>query len=369
MNDTSRLHPCGPLTLTLLAAALACGGDETPTEVVAAPRPVRSAIALPASGTVETAIAGVTQASTESKLSFRVGGSIEELPVKVGSSVRRGDLIARLDPADLEIAAEQAQASLAQVEALLRQARADFERVRGLYENNNASKSDLDAARAAAESAEAQVGAARKAVEQAQRQRDYATLRAPSPGSIVSVDAEINETVGAGQTVVLLASGSRPEVILAVSEVNIPLIEVGDTVSVVVEAVGLERLRGTVTEVGVALSPGSATYPAVVRLDDAPAAVRSGMAAEVFLDLDNPEQGVVVPRVAVGADTEGNFVFVVEGAADSATVSRRAVTVGGPSPTEITITAGLDVGERVVTAGVRRLTDGMKVRMMSGDES
>ncbi|MEM9407935.1 MAG: efflux RND transporter periplasmic adaptor subunit [Acidobacteriota bacterium] len=345
----------------LLGCSIACQSVETET-APPPPRPVRTAIAVAAADSQQTAIAGVTQASAESKLSFRVSGTVERLAVKVGQSVSRGQTIATLDTADLEISAGQAAASLAQVQALDRQARADFDRFRGLYEDNNASKSDLDAARAASESADAQVEAAGRALEQARRQLGYAALKAPASGAIVSVEIEENETIQAGQTVVVLASGVRPEVVLAVSEVNIPFLNVGDPVAVTIEAVGGQRLAGEITEVGVAATPGSTTFPAVVRLEEVPEAVRSGMAAEVFVQIASGGDGVVVPLVAIGEDGDGRYVFTIEDQGESAVVKRRSVEVGTPIADGILVTSGLAAGEKVVTAGVRRLTDGMVVR-------
>ncbi len=352
------------VTLAILALASVWSGCQEPVEEAPAPlRPVRSAVAQPAGAGVITAIAGVTQASAESRLSFRVSGSLLSLEVAVGQRVARGAVLATLDPADLEIQVEQTEASLAQVIALERQSRAEFDRVRALYENNNASKSDLDAARAASESATAQDEAARKTLEQAQRQLGYSTLVAPTSGAVVSVDAEENETVSAGQTIVVLASGAQPEIELAVSEVTIPYLSVGDSVDVEISAAAPGRLEGTVSEVGVAASPGASTFPAIVRLDDAPPTVRSGMAAEVYVTVNRSEEGVVVPFVAVGEDARGRFVFVVEEQdANVAVVERRGVEVADIHAGGIVITAGLEAGERVVTAGTRRLVSGMRVK-------
>ena len=364
-------RPRGWVGIPVIALTMLFAGCEEPVEEAPPPlRPVRSVVAQPASGGVTNAIAGVTRASTESRLSFRVGGSLSSVRVTVGERVGRGAVLAELDPADLEIQVEQTEASLAQVIALERQSRAEYERVRALYENNNASKSDLDAARAAAESATAQVEAARKALEQAQRQLGYSTLVAPTAGAVASVDAEENETVAAGQTIVVLESGARPEIELAVSEVTIPYLEVGDSVEIEIAAAASGRLKGKVSEVGVAATPGASTFPAIVSIENAPSTVRSGMAAEVYVTVDRREDGVVVPFVSVGEDGQGRYVFVVEAAdSESAVVERRSVEVAGVDQDGIVVTSGLQAGERVVTAGTRRLTSGMRVKNDFSSES
>jgi RND family efflux transporter MFP subunit len=343
--------------------SLGCADEAPPAEV--APRPVRTLVVQQASDSVPALLAGVARAGIESNLSFRVAGTIVELPVIVGQRVERGRILGRLDPVDYELAVEEARASVAQAEAGLRQAMADYGRLRALYENQNAALSDLEAARAQFESAEAQVEASRKRVEQGLLQVGYTVLRAPIGGVVAAVEVEINETVPSGQTVIRLTSGDRPEVEVAVSEVTIPLVRAGSTASLRFDALPDREFAGTITEVGVAPSPGSSTYPVVVVVNENGAEIRSGMSAEVTLQLATPEgeRPLLLPPIAVGEDESGRYVFVVREAGEGlGQVSRRPVSVGRLTPAGLEISEGLAIGDVVVTAGVRRLSDGMQVR-------
>jgi len=354
---------------TAVGLILACSGllacsEEQPT-VEPTPRPVRTLVVENYTETIPFVLAGVARAGIESNLSFRVPGTVTTLPAKVGGRVRRDQILGRLDPVDYELAVEEAKASLAQAEATLRQAIADYGRVRLLYENNNAAASDLDAGRARFESAKAQVEAAEKRLAQAQQQMGYAVLRAPVSGAVAAVDVEVNETVAAGQTIVRLTSGETPEIEVGVSEITIPFIRAGMPASVRFDALPGETLAGTVTEVGVATMPGSSTYPVTVRLDESHSAVRSGMAAEVTFETDSREGAarLLLPPVAIGEDRDGRFIFLVEDRGDgSGVVRRRAVRVGKFTRAGIEVLEGLSIGDVVVTAGVRRLSDGMDVR-------
>ena len=187
----------------------------------------------------------------------------------------------------------------------------------------------------------------------------------PTAGAIADVLVEENETVPSGQPIVRLASGTHPEIVLAVSEVTIPFLSVGDKVEVSLDALPGRLFAATLSEVGVAASPEASTFPAVARLDEASDVVRSGMAADVRLQLQTGgTEGVLVPFVSVGEDTRGRFVFVLEpdGAGEEGTVRRRPVTVGETLQAgSIHVVSGVRPGERVVTAGVRRLVDGMRV--------
>jgi RND family efflux transporter MFP subunit len=284
----------------------------------------------------------------------------------VGQVVEQGELIAELDPGDYRLRVEDAEAALARSRAEERNAEASHERVRGLYENRNASKQDLDAARAGHESAAAAVESGLKQLELAKRQLGYTRLAAPIAGSVASVDVEMNENVMAGQTIALLTSESDLEVEVAVPGVLIANVREGDAVRVTFDALPGQDLTATVTEVGVAATGMGTTFPVTVRLDKPDTSVRSGMAAEVFLDFasDAGAARFLVPSVAVGEDARGRFVFVVEptGEPGLATVRRRPVTIGTITNEGIEVSHGLEDGEFVVTAGVTKIVDGQTVK-------
>jgi membrane fusion protein, multidrug efflux system len=352
-----------------LWTVVACGREAPPPQEP--PRPVRTVTVGSRNVVNERRLAGVAKAAIEARLSFRVGGTVDRLSVAVGDVVRQGQPMARIDPTDYELRVEQAEAALAQARALLRRADADYERVRALYESNNASKSELDAGRAAAESAQAQVEAGAKQLEQARQQLAYTRLAAPFAGAVASVDVEVNENVRSGQQIFLLTGGEGIDVEVAVPEGLISRVEVGQQVWAEFPALRGRRFRGAVKEVGVAVTGASPTFQVVVRLEQEAPEVRSGMAAEVTFPLERGDgDRIVVPAVSVGEDRQGRFVFVLEPQGEGeGVVRRRAVTVGQPTEAlnGIEILDGLAEGDVVVTAGVRSLSDGMRVRVVEGN--
>lgn len=354
------------LVAVLLLPLAGCGGEAEETAPVI--RPVRYQEVIATGGRRERTFSGTARAGQESELSFRVGGSVAEVAVSVGENVRQGDLMARLDPTDYDLQVQQAAASLAQAMAAERKAQADYDRVRGLYENQNAAKSDLDAARAQSESTTAQVEAARQGVARARRQLSYTRLIAPVDGAIAAVRVEENENVQPGQAVALLTSGSRPEVEVSMPEVLISQVTPGSRVDIAFDALPGDVLPGVVTEVGVAVTGTSSTYPVTVRLEKGDDAIRSGMAASVTFRFE-PEGGtdrIFVPSVSVGEDREGRYVFVLEpGEGGMATTRRRGVEVGDLTPEGLEIKDGLTDGELIATAGVRRIHDGQSVRLLA----
>jgi RND family efflux transporter MFP subunit len=302
----------------------------------------------------------------EPKLSFKVDGTIAQRPVNMGDRVRRGALIAELDPRDFQLQVEEAAAALRRAEAESRNAQASFERIRGLYENGNASRTDFDGARAAAESGQAYVESIRKRLDLARQQLSYTRLVAPVAGAVAEVSAEVNENVRAGQEVVRLAAEEGYEVVVTVPESLIGQIRHGQDVRVTFDALPGRSFGGTVTEVGVTTSTTGTAFPVKARLVDDDPGVRPGMAAELEFRFEAPGEGAHfrVPPHAVAEDRAGRFVFVVEPTeAGRGVVRRRAVEVGSLTPAGLEVLAGLEEGDRLVTAGISQLEDGDAVRL------
>ena len=356
-----------PRSLTAVTLALLLLGCTEPAPEREVLRPVRSEeVATSRASRVRT-FSGTARAGQETDLSFRVSGRVEVVSVKVGDSVRAGQLIAQLEKRDYEIAERQARARVTQAKARARNARSDLDRVRGLYENDNASKNDLDAALAQAQAADAEVEADTQAREGSGRKLAYTGLKAPVGGAIASVPVEVNENVVAGQTVVRMTSGSRSEVQVGIPEVLIAQIREGESVSVSFDALPGADFDAVVTEVGVAATGTATTFPVTVRLTNPSRDVRSGMAANVaFRFSAGHRDHMHLPAHAVGGDRDGNYVFILEDTDEAgvAVVRRAPVDVGEFTRDGLEILSGLTVGQRVVTAGVRRLTDGQRVKSL-----
>jgi RND family efflux transporter MFP subunit len=227
------------LTLTLFFP-LSCSDKEQVTEEII--RPVRYTQVFSTGSDRMRSFSGSVRSEEESKLSFKVSGTIINLPVKLGDVVKKGQLIAQLDPKDYQLRVQESEASLTQVRAEARNAAANYERVRQLYENQNASLSDLDIARTQAESTQAQVRSIEKQLELTRFQLSYTKLSAPVDGSIASVDIEINENVNAGDTVALLTACCKLEVEVAIPESLISGIRDGDSVTVKLDALPGNRI-------------------------------------------------------------------------------------------------------------------------------
>ena len=350
---------------------VACSKNtEPPAEIL---RPVRYQKVFMTGGERERMFSGISQAGLESRLSFKVSGTIQRIPVNVGDRVNIGQLIAELDDSDYQLQVEQAEASLASATAMERNTGSNYKRVQQLWENRNASRNDLDAARAANESAAAQVRALQKQLELAKSQLSYTKLNAPVAGAIASVDVEVNENVGIGRTIVELSSGAQMEVRVSIPEILIFQIRTGQQVIVKFDALPGQDYSARITEVSVTATGSATTFPVIARLDRAVATLRPGMAAEVIFKFSSQEKSerIVVPSFSVGDDRQGKFVFVVEPGEEpgQGVVTRKAVVIGDFREEGIEILDGLIDGSLVVTAGISKLVDGQKVKFLAEEEN
>ena len=243
---------------------------------------------------------GSAQSSKESKVSFKVSGTLNRLHVKVGDIVRKGQLIAKVDQTDYSVQYQQSVAnnksSTTQIQSAKSQlinSKATYQRIEKLYENNSVSisefeqaKSGLELAEAAYDAAIAQSNASEKQVESAQNQVNYSSLTAPFSGVITAVMVEENELVGSGTPIATISAMGNPEISVGIPEIFISKIKRNQPVDIVFSSISDERFTGKVYEVAFS-SLGGSTYPVTVRIDKPTDEIRPGMVADVHFNFDN----------------------------------------------------------------------------------
>lgn len=358
----------GLVVVVLLFSNISCKEKEKKKKVL---RPVKYQTVYARGGEKTRTFSGIVQPEVESKISFKVPGTLKKLFVKVGDKVKKGELIAELDNSDYKLQAERAEAGLQQAKAQARNASSIYDRVRALYINNNASRNDLDGARAAHESANAMVRSVEKQLELALKQLSYTRLNAPVDGEIAALPSEINENVAAGMPIAILNSAGKKEVKVSIPEQLITLIHVGDSVTVSFETIN-KNFEGTITEVGVASVGYNTTFPVTVLINENIKEIRSGMVAEISFHFKNNDKRdvFIIPSHGVIDDQTGTFVFVVKDNKNgTGIVKKRFVTIGNLTNDGIEILSGLKDGDNVVTAGLSELEDNMKVKFKKQEEA
>jgi len=339
--------------------------DKEEVRVSATVRPVKSVVVRGGSGIISRSFSGTLQSSRMTSFSFRVSGAIQAIPVAVGETITEGQVIASLDASDYELEAQRAKALLTEANSQLRNANAKYERTKRLYEAGNSSKNDLDNARANAEAAAAAVESARKTVQIAEKNLTYTRLSANGDCKVAAVSMSAGENVVSGTEVVAATCGDSLEVALDIPETFIAYVNKGAHVTVSFPAIADRVYEGVVNEVGVAPISGGTTFPVSIRITAADqTALKAGLSADVLFAIDHSkdeEPFPIVPSFAVHEDERGRFVFLVEKREQGFVVSRTPVEIGELSDEGIEIVSGVRPGQRVVTAGMSTLSDGMPV--------
>ncbi len=337
-----------------------CGDEEKPPSP---PRPVKFATIGTASGDVARSFPATIQPRDATQLSFRVGGNLASLNVKMGGTVKKDKLVASLDQGDFKVAVAQAKANFQSAKTTRDTAKSSFRRVEKLFEAGSSSQSDFESAKGQLNSAQAQLGAAGQQVKQAKNQLGYTELRAPFEGIVNSVPVKAGEQVGAGQTVVVVSKGGALEVNVGVPEGVVSLIKVGTPVVVTMSALSEGAMKGEVREVGFVSE--NSTYPVRIELTTVPPALRPGMAAEARFDFGVRKAGLAVPAAAVGNAESGTFVFLLKKSDGDVYVAHKTtVVLGQLIDNSFELKNGLKAGESVAVAGLATLVDGMKVRLL-----
>lgn len=310
---------------------------------------------------------GFTKSEKFIAKSFRLPGKIQTLYVKVGDKLRLGAPIASLDPTDFELEYTQAIEGFKQAESEHRKELSNFRRIRSLYESESASRDELDSARAAYEMTKANVAKTAAQADLAQKRLSYTEIFAELDDSeVVSKEVEVNQNVTTGETVVTLAHGTSLEIEMAVSETFISSLELGDVATVCFPVLKDKCLEAFITEIGPKATDGT-VFPVTLRLNEKHPDLRPGMAAKITVEtaLEDNKPVIIAPLEAVGKDESGHFVYLFQEEGESLGLAKKhAVTIGQMQPSGFVIKQGLNVGDEVITAGLRFLESGKKVRRL-----
>lgn len=350
--------------LIIVFLLVGCGEKEVKEDVVL--RPVKYAEVTYLGGQKARQFSGTAKTEKIVNLSFRSSGIITKLDMKLGQTVKKGQLLGTLDNVSARLSYESSIASKNSAESQMNTAKLSLNRMRTLYEKGSASLSDYEAAKNSYRTAVASFESAKRSVAIQQDQIQFGYLYAPEDGVIASVSAEVDENVSPGQPIGVLNAGTSIEISLGLPESVINAIKKGMDVKVSFTAIEGEKFNAIVTEVAPALDANTSTYPITVMVTDKDDRIKSGMAANVlfeFVNEDLAKDVIVVPASAVGEDGNGRFVFLVEGDSTKASVKKQSITIGNLTPQGFQVKTGLKPGQKIATAGLQTLLDGQDVKL------
>jgi RND family efflux transporter MFP subunit len=348
----------GALAAVALLPLLAACQDQAASAVAKPERPVQiQRVEFQADG-AKSEFVGVVRARYETDLGFRVAGKITERIVNVGDTVHSGDLIARLDPKDLQLQVASAEAEISAATSSLAQASSDEDRYAVLKARGFASVADYERKKAAKDEAASRLERARRALDLARNQLAYADLKANADGVITAALAEPGQVVAVGQAVARLAQRGEMEALVALPETR--LVEARASRAAMRLWSGPDRRFGVhLRELSPQADPTTRTYAARFTIENPDDTVALGMTATVTLSHGEAAEVAKLPLAAVLDRGTGPSVYVV-GKSDA--LELRPVTVAAFTANAALVTSGVGAGERVVTLGVQTLAAGQRVR-------
>ncbi len=349
------------LTILLLYSC----GEKVAEEAVVL-RPVKFAEVSYLGGEKARSFSGTAQTEKIINLSFRSNGIITTFDLKLGQEVKKGQLLGKLDNVSARLSYESAIEQKNSSESQMNTAKLSLNRMRKLYEKGSASLSDYESAKNSYRTAVASFESAKRSVAIQQDQIQYGYLYAPENGVISAVNAELDENVAAGNVVAVLNAGTTIEISLGLPESVINAVKKDMKVKVSFSAIADETFNAVITEVSPALDANTSTYPITVMVTDTDERIKSGMAATVnfeFVDEDLSKDILVVPTNAVGEDSNGRFVFLVDDSGNNVTVKKQTIKIGEFTPQGVQVISGLKVGQKIATAGLQTLLDGQEVKL------
>ena len=288
---------------------------------------------------VESAV-GTIRAVHETAIASKLLAKVIEVNILAGQRVQPGEVLVRLDDADLQARLKQTEAAVTAARAARDQARIEHDRIATLFDKQAAAQIEFDRVRTGLSSAEAELQRAAQARQEAQTILEYATIQSPIDGIVVDKKIEVGDTAQPGQVLATIYDPSRMQLVASVRESLTLRLRVGQMIDVRLDS--LDKLcQGTISEIVPEAESTSRTF-AVKVTGPCPPGIYSGMFGRILIPLDEQEV-LVVARSAVRRVGQLN---VVEVARDNR-LHRRTVELGRDYGPEVEVLSGLQAGERV----------------------
>ncbi|MCA1742492.1 MAG: efflux RND transporter periplasmic adaptor subunit [Desulfovibrionales bacterium] len=309
---------------------------------------------------------GIVLTDNQSELSFRVSGMIEDIPVKVGQVLKKGQLIATLDNNHYSNAREQARAAQRQARARMQDAQNEYQRLKKLKSARDISERKLQNAQTEAKTAEENYHIAQKRLAEVQRQLGYTSLKAPFDGIIASRKVHSFQTIEAGQPVVLMVDSSELHFQVQLPTSLFPIRNDFQKFECVFPALDGLKLPAKLHGMGPSALPPLRTFPLTVELESSakhPIMPGTQGILHITAAQDASKSHILVPASAITSDHKGSpHVWIAD--PKSSQAHQRAVKLGGLHDGKMAVESGISPGEWVITAGQGHLSPGIKIKIV-----
>lgn len=311
----------------------------------------------------------VTAASTVT-LRSRVDGDLMALHFTEGQQVEAGQLIAEIDPRPYQVALTQAQGQLAKDQATLANARRDLARFEKLAKTNLVSQQEMDTQRSLVNETLGTLKADEGGVASAQLNLTYSRVTSPIAGRVGLKQVDVGNYITSGDTngIVVITQTHPIDLVFSLPENTISTVLTAQKSGQPIPVEAWDRSNKTLLTSGTLLSMDNqidattGTVKLKARFVNSDDSLFPNQFVNARLKVSTLQDAIVIPSAALQMGNEGNFVWVVN---SENQVSKKLITAGLQDSQKVVVSAGLNAGERVVTDGIDRLTEGAKVEVVA----
>jgi len=355
------------VTLSMIFMLSACTPDKKNEQTSSSPITVKVGRVKQLEDRGAITVSGtVASPDAASNVSFLVSGKIIQVGPREGEHVKKGQLLATIDPTEYALSAKTAAAQLEQARIGHERAEDEYRRMKMLYDSKSLAPNDFQKFKAAHESAKQQLDQAVANIQIVEKHLSDATLYAPITGYISKRSVELGEMVTSGRPVFEIVRLDPVEISVGVPETDVHLVKIGQSAEIKVPALPGESFKGTVRVINVSADSSTRTYMTRIAVENPKHILRIGMVAEASIRGDQILNITTLPGEAVVRDPQGaTEVFVYY--PDQGRVYAKRVDIGSVYDKEVEIKNGLSGNELIVLAGQERLRDGVAVFPISAE--
>lgn len=339
----------------------ACSSSEEKEIIKAKPRAVRIERIVNRDLPVMVRSVGRLVPNREVVISAQVTGILKALHADVGSKVKSGEPLAKLDPLDYTLALNEALANLLSAKAGLSAAERAYDRVGRLLPEKTISQELFDRAEAEYRIAQARVSQLKAVEDIARRRLAKTVINAPFNGYVTQRFVELGQNVAVGEPVMSIADMETMRVEIHVNENDYVHLDQNDPVSVVIETFSNTPLSGRLDKIGIKADPRTNTFEVEILLNNPQFTLKGGLTSRVSIQTEMIPDAVVIPQESVLFREDRKEVFVVEQGGIAAV---REVKLGRVDGSSIRILEGLMPGDDLVVAGGQYLKPGDEVMVI-----
>lgn len=288
-------------------------------------------------------VAGTLQAVDQALISSRISGQVVEVPVQVGSKVKKGDLLVKIRAAEINARVRQAETQRAQ-------AKRNFERETKLLQVNASTREKVS-------TLSEQVQISEAAYREAKAMLDYTQVKAPFSGTVTHKMVEVGDLASPGSALLRLEGSGALEVLVQIPEAQAQELRLDTMLSLTVPTIGLQT-KAQISEISPTVDPVSRSTRVKLTLSDNPA-LRSGQFARVAL-ADKGAKTLLIPQTALRQNGQMEQVFVAE----QGHARLRLVRSGARFGDQVEILSGLRAGDQFIVTADKILQDGQPLEIL-----